>query len=119
MNKNKILRYFIYLIFCALIIIIGVALTFYLNTIDDIDNNNDNVYDNDKINWKFGLNENANSYDCYDKDNDNYNYYDNEYDFDYDNGSFICIGELFLKFFIAFLAGSIFSDKYFIKIGTI
>jgi hypothetical protein len=128
MKKNKILRYFVYLIFCALILIMGVTLNFYINTIDefdlenevDVDNYNDNdivVYgDNNEINWKFEnknfeFKENSNDYydDCSDGDNDN----------DYDNGSLINICILFSKFFVAFFAGCIFSEKYFLKIGTI
>ena len=91
MNKNQILRCFVYLIFCALIIIIGVALTYYLYTIDDM-----------KYDWKFEEEEfTENSEDC----------------FETENGSFI--GGLFFKFSAAFIAGRILSDKYFIKIGTI
>ena len=91
MNKNQILRYFVYLIFCALIIIVGVALTYYLHTIDD-----------NKIDWKFDSEEfSEESEDC----------------FEMENGSFI--GGLFFKFIAAFIAGSILSDRYFIKIGTI
>ena len=59
MNKNQILRYFVYLIFCPLITIVGVALTYYVHTIDDT-----------KIDWKFDSEEFLEeSEDCFEMEN--------------------------------------------------
>ena len=94
-NKNQYIRNFIYITFCTLIIIVGSALTFYLYS------NDDSKYYDQKGETR------------------HVNYYDenNEECTDDENGYFL--GSMFFKFSAAFIAGSILSDKFFIKLGII
>lgn len=93
-NKNQYIRHFIYITFCTLIVIVGMALTYYLFTNEDF--KFENKVDSDQI--IFG---DESIDDCSD-----------------DEASFY-FGSLFFKFSAAFIAGSIMSDKFFIKLGAI
>ena len=91
LNKNKIVRNVIFLLFCILILIVSSALTYYVAFFDET---------NFKIDAS-QINENYENYDCEDDD-----YTD-------------LIGGLFYKFSAAFIAGSLLSDKVFLKLGLI
>lgn len=94
-NKNQFIRNFIYITFCTLIIIVGGALTFYLYANDD---------------FKFYESK---------SETELLNYYDeNGEECSEDEYSYL-FGSLFFKFSAAFIAGSILSDKFFIKLGVI
>lgn len=94
-NKNQFIRNFIYITFCTLIIIVGGALTFYLYANDEY-KYSDSKGEEELINYY-----EDNGEECQDDE----------------NGYFF--GSLFFKFSAAFIAGSILSDKFFIKLGVI
>ena len=93
LNKNKIVRNVIFLLFCILILIVSSALTYYVAFFDETN---------------FKIDENFSSLP-----NENYDY-DCE-----DDGYTDLIGGLFYKFSAAFIAGSLLSDKVFLKLGLI
>jgi uncharacterized membrane protein SpoIIM required for sporulation len=94
LNKNKIVRNLIYVLFCILVLIVGTALTYYIGFYDE------NIKDNQKKIFN-----------------------QNEADLDYINcdeaDEGFVFGSLFYKFSTAFLAGSLLSDKVFLKLGVI
>ena len=94
-NKNQYIRNFIYITFCTLIIIVGGALTFYLYANEDYKS--------------FDSKGEAHQLNYYDENNEECSEEENSYLF----------GSLFFKFSAAFIAGSILSDKFFIKLGVI
>jgi len=81
--------------FCSLIVIVGGALTFYLYANDDY------KYFEPKGDAEF------------------VNYYDENNEECSDDENSYLFGSLFFKFSAAFIAGSILSDKFFIKLGVI
>lgn len=93
-NKNKVVRNLIYILFCLLILIVGTALTYYIG-----------FYDENIVDQKEMLNNpteaGLDDINC-----------------DEDDGGFV-FGSLFYKFSTAFLAGSLLSDKVFLKLGVI
>ena len=95
LNKNKIVRNVVFLLFCVLILIVSSALTYYVAFYDE---------SNFKIDEITSAQSDANfeDYDCEDDD-------------DYTD----LIGSLFYKFSAAFLAGCLLSDKAFLKLGII
>ena len=116
LNKNKIVRNVIFLLFCTLILIVSGALTYYVAFYDE-------------TNKKLQLNEDGEGYGLeisseksLIKNKENENNEENEeceeYDDDNDNYTDL-IGGLFYKFTYAFIAGSLLSDKCFLKLGLI
>lgn len=95
LNKNKIVRNLTYILFCTLILIVGTALTYYIGFYDE------NIIDNQK---EISINSNQAELD--------------EINCDEDDTGFV-FGSLFYKFSTAFLAGSLLSDKVFLKLGVI
>ena len=94
LNKNKIVRNVIFLLFCVLILIVSSALTYYVAFYDESNFKIDEISSGSTT-------ENYEEYDCEDDD-----YTD-------------LIGGLFYKFSAAFIAGSLLSDKVFLKLGLI
>ena len=94
LNKNKTVRNLIYVLFCILVLIVGTALTYYIGFYDE------NIIDNQKKIFN-----------------------QNEADLDHINCDEVdegfIFGSLFYKFSTAFLAGSLLSDKVFLKLGII
>lgn len=94
-NKNKVVRNLIYILFCTLVLIVGTALTYYIGFYDE------NIMDNQKEMFKNPNGAELDDIDC-----------------DSEDAGFI-FGSLFYKFSTAFLAGSLLSDKVFLKLGVI
>lgn len=94
LNKNKVVRNLIYVLFCILIMIVGTALTYYIGFYDE------NIIENEKDSY------NSNEVNLEDINCD-----------EIDEG--FVFGSLFYKFSTAFLAGSLLSDKVFLKLGVI
>jgi len=95
LNKNKVVRNSIYILFCLLVLIVGSALTYYIGFFDE------NIFEK-----KFEILGNQNEADI------------DELNCDEDDGGFI-FGNLIYKFATAFLAGSLLSDKVFLKLGIL
>ena len=95
LNKNKLVRNLTYVLFCILILIVGTALTYYIGFYEE------NIMDNQKE-----ISKNSNEPES------------DEINCDEDDTGFI-FGSLFYKFSTAFLAGSLLSDKVFLKLGVI
>ena len=94
LNKNKIVRNVVFLLFCVLILIVSSALTYYVAFYDE---------SNFKID-EIASTQNGANFEDHDCEDDDYT---------------DLIGSLFYKFSAAFLAGSLLSDKVFLKLGII
>lgn len=96
LNKNKLVRNIVYILFCLLILIVGTALTYYISVFDE--SNFESISEVVENNYEL----NSSDLNC-----------------DEDDESGYIFGSLFYKFSAAFFAGSFLSDKVFLKLGVI
>ncbi len=94
-NKNKVVRNITFILFCILVLIVGTALTYYIG-----------FYEENFINDKTESLKNSNEVEL------------DDINCDEEDTGFV-FGSLFYKFSTAFLAGSLLSDKVFLKLGVL
>jgi hypothetical protein len=117
LNKNKIVRNVIFLLFCTLILIVSGALTYYVAFYDETNQDFQIKNIKDDLDISSSSESALESAQNQNKNKEN-NEDDDECDEDDDDYTDL-IGGLFYKFTYAFIAGSLLSDKCFLKLGLI